>query len=164
MSAISRGQGIVIDFSLGFFVFVLIFIAVTAAFDSKLQEIPKKNDFEAMRIKSAASMDLLVRTPGNPENWEVIPLSSAISLGLASSDRNISSAKLSAFSNLGANYFEGKRKIGLAEYDFFFEFDGIDDANAGLQPFGDADKVVETRIVSYKGGSAVARLTVYKLR
>jgi hypothetical protein len=162
MLATSKGQGLIIDFSLGFFVFIIIFITITNAFNSKIEDINKKNDLEAMRIKAGNSMNLLIRSPGEPSNWENLPISSVKYIGLASNDRNILETKLSAFSNLGENYFEGKRKIGLAEYDFFFEFQGVDDVNAGLEPFGDIDKVVETRVVSYKGESAIARLVVYK--
>ena len=83
--------------------------------------------------------------------------------GLAVTDKALSEAKLSSFSNLSSNYEEMKSKLGLEEFEFYFSFAGIDNVTAGLDAGSNANEVVLERIVQYKGGLGVAKLKVYKL-
>lgn len=158
-----KGQAMLMDFAIAFMLFVLAWALVSGEFDETAREARSENSFETMRLMADYALEGLVKGGGLPDDWENRPISDLNFTGLASRDREISPQKLTAFSNLSGAYEQLRQKTGLSEFDFFFQFDGIDDANAGLPPQGSATKVVARRIVNYKGGAAVATLTLYRL-
>ena len=116
-----------------------------------------------MRLKADTALEYLVKNPGKPSNWENLTINELNRPGLAITDRKLSEAKLSSFSNLSSNYEEMKSKLGLEEFDFYFSFVGVDSVTAGLDAGSNANKIVLERVVQYKGGLGVATLKVYKL-
>ena len=64
---------------------------------------------------------------------------------------------------MASDYSEMKVRLGLEKYDFFFEFNGVDDINAGLLPGSNANEINLERIVIYKGEIGVAKLKLYRL-
>lgn len=159
----SRGQAVIIDFTLAFFLFIIAWVFLTIQFDDKYDETLTNNDLKIMRLKADTALEYLVKNPGNPSNWEKLTINDLNKPGLAITDRKLSEAKLASFSNLSINYEEMKSKLGLEEFDFYFSFAGVDNVNAGLDAGSNANEVVLERVVQYKGGLGVATLKVYKL-
>ncbi|MEK6957978.1 MAG: hypothetical protein AABW99_03300 [archaeon] len=157
-----KGQAVLLDFAMALFLFMIMWIFITSEFNVREAEAIRANDFGTMRARADYLLEGLVKTRGIPENWETLTLEDASSFGLAKTDRALSEAKLAAFSNFSSDYEGLRERLPLEEYDFFFEFSGIDDVNVGLEPQGNADKVVVQRIVTYKGGVGIAKLTLYK--
>jgi len=159
----SRGQAVIMDFALAFFVFILAWVFLSTQFDNTYDETLTNNDLKIMKVKTDTALEYLVKSPGIPFNWENLTINDLNKPGLATSDRKISEAKLSAFSNLSTNYEEMKAKLELEEFDFYFSFIGEDNVNAGLDAGSNANEVILERVVEYKGGLGVAKLKVYKL-
>ena len=159
----SRGQAVIIDFTMAFFLFIIAWVFLTTQFDNKYDETLTNNDLKIMRLKADTALEYLVKNPGKPSNWENLTINDLERPGLAVTDRALSEAKLSSFSNLSSDYEEMKSKLGLEEFEFYFSFAGVDNINAGLDAGSNANEVVLERIVQYKGGLGVAKLKVYKL-
>ncbi len=158
-----KGQALLIDFTLAAFLFIIAWGMINSEFDKKLERQQTIGDVQAMKVKADYVLETLVKGRGIPPNWQNGPLNDVNLIGLATKDRELSEAKISAFSNLSSQYSNLKAKLGLEDYDFFFQFEGADDSNAGLAPQGNANEVSAQRIVTYKGGKAVATLKVYRL-
>jgi len=159
----SRGQAVIIDFSVALMLFILMWFFITSQFNAQFADAIHSQSVDSMRLKADYTLETLVKSPGTPSNWENHSPADVNSIGLAVRDREISEEKLTAFSNFSGSYDELRQKMGIGDVDFFFTFDGVDDATAGLPPGGDADKVTAQRIVMYKGGSAIVTLMLYRL-
>lgn len=158
-----RGQTVSLDFALGFMLFVLVWVFLITQFDQKFDDTLRNSDLKTMQLKAETILETLVKTKGTPENWETLTMNELEKPGLAVNDRELSQAKLSAFSNMASDYSEMKIRLGSERYDFFFKFDGVDDINAGLLPGSNANEINLERIVIYKGEIGVARLKLYRL-
>ena len=159
----SGGQGIMLDFMFGFMIFIVAWAYISGQYDLKLSEIQKADSIGKMKIKAERVADTLVKTKGSPENWEKLGIWSLQYPGLALNDREISEAKLAAFTNMTSDYLLLKEKMGLEGFDFSFNFKGSIDVNAGLAPQGNATQIVVQRVAVYKGGPGIATLRVYRL-
>ena len=158
-----RGQAIMLDFALAFLIFALAFTFITGQFDQKLVQMEGEYHLESMKTRADYAMEYLLKSPGNPENWETLDINALERPGLAFNDRELSEAKLAAFSNFTSDYNTLKYRMGIGQYDFYFSFSGVDDVNAGLEPGSNADEVTLERVAIYKGGIGVARLKLYRL-
>ena len=110
-----KGQIMSSDFLVAFFLFLILFIAVTIAWngmlDSSITDIERKYmESIAMRIT-----DIFVKSPGYPSNWENREI---VAIGLVDHDRRIDQAKLDAFMNM--DYETSKDVLGIKGYDYFF--------------------------------------------
>ena len=159
----SKGQALLLDLTFAFFLFLIAWSMLTSEFDKQLKTSQDFASVQEMKVKADYVLEGLVKNSGTPQNWESLQIADVNSIGLATKDREISEKKLAAFSNFTAQYSTLKNILGFEEYDFFFSFDGIDDSNAGLLPGGGANEVNAQRIVTFKGGVATAKITVYKL-
>ncbi len=83
-------------FSLVFFSILILFLTlqVTSNISSALSD----SYFDSLRARAWSLADILVRTQGDPPNWEVNP-ASARYIGLASEPFNLSEAKLREVQN-----------------------------------------------------------------
>ena len=158
-----KGQAVLLDFILAFFVFILVWVFLMSQFDSKITETEKINDLQIMKLKSTQVLENLVKSKGYPNNWETLTISDLNSVGLAITDRSLSEEKLSAFSNFSIDYYELKAKMSLEEYDFYFVFTGVDSVTAGIDSVDNANEIILHRIVNYKGEVGDVMLKVYKL-
>jgi len=158
----SKGQAVIIDFALGFFLFVLIWVFLIIQFEEKLSDTIDISTNETMKIRTENALEVLVKSRGSPENWEQLTINDLNAPGLAKADRELSQQKLIAFQNLNADYNQLKTTMGLEGFEFYFEFIGEDNYTSGIEPptTGFNNMVLE-RIVEYKGGVGTARLTVY---
>ncbi len=158
-----KGQSLLWDFAFAFMLFVIIWVFISSSYNEKFNNFQKQGDVENMRLKSEYVLDYLVKSEGIPSNWEYLTVNDLNRLGLAITDRELSEPKLAALSNFSSNYEQLKATMNLEGYDFYLEFNGVDDMNAGLQPQSSANQTVAVRAVKYKGGVADISLKLYSL-
>src|SRR3990167_2132005 len=113
-------------FSIILFVVILIFmLSVWNLYSQKLQEQHINSEIELLALQIA---DILVSSPGAPNNWEEIVViqnssenasnlnsTSIVTLGLANQDRKLSLAKTSVF--FGFDYLILKELFNVERYD-----------------------------------------------
>ncbi len=151
------------DFALGLLLFLLAWSYLDAQFGIRFVEARQDSDVGIMKAKAEYAIDTLVRSGGSPDNWEELGIDSLVFPGLAQRDRELSEAKLAAFSNLSSEYGRLKDAMGLGEFDFSFRYAGGADVNAGLEPQSRATIVAVQRVALYKGVVGTATLKVYRL-
>jgi len=157
-----KGQAVMLDLLMGAVLFLLVLMALNTLWVEELDSIILEKESNEMKLLAFNAIEVLVSSKGIPQNWEILPEASVDEIGLVSNDRAVEEDKLVAFQNIG--YSAAKEKLNIKQYDFFFEFDGVDDVNAGIPPVGNAEKIVIYRKASYKGGSADVKFTLYDLR
>ncbi|MBI2597936.1 MAG: hypothetical protein HYW50_01940 [Candidatus Diapherotrites archaeon] len=160
MKISETGQTVLLDFMLAFFIFAIAFAFLAVFWSNGLEEKIQESRQNEMNLKASIAAEILVKSNGNPQNWEEIDISEAQFIGIASRENSVEEEKLNEFTNL--DYGTAKTLLNIQEYDFFFELEGDGSASAGLAPTADIDTVTITRIVEYKGSEAVATLTVYQ--
>lgn len=114
--SIRRGQLNSIDLFLALFIFVLILVFITGFFNVAVRDADRNVKKTILESSATSISELLVKTPGVPENWERDSLFVS-TIGLASSQNVLSKNKLSNFTEM--NYASAKSTLGLA-YEFFF--------------------------------------------
>jgi len=114
----SKGQAVIIDFALGFFLFVLIWVFLIIQFEEKLSDTIDISTNETMKIRTENALEVLVKSRGSPENWEQLTINDLNAPGLAKADRELSQQKLIAFQNLNADYNQLKTTMGLGVLNF----------------------------------------------
>ncbi|MEK7540381.1 MAG: hypothetical protein AAB558_03975 [Patescibacteria group bacterium] len=158
-----KGQTVLIDFFFASIVFLIVFFAVQAQWTQDLEAAKEKSVSQEMQLKAYAIAETLVKTTGEPDNWETLAISSVERIGLAQSTLSLDTQKVNAFKNLDQNYSAVKEILRAGQYDYFFQLDGTTDVNAGLAPPTDATKIVIRRIVEFEGSEAVVLFTLYKI-
>ncbi len=161
MSIMCKGQGIMADFFLGATIFFIVWGIAVSNFWGFFDNENSNNKVIEMESIARITLGQLISSKGEPADWENYGLEQVRKIGLSNGSGFIEESKLVAFSNASVDYQELKQKFELGAFDFFFEFYGEDDINAGLEPVGDLIRVTEIRQVPYKGGVGVAKLTVY---
>ena len=153
-----------IDFMMALFIFIIVLGYLTTVWTMNLSTIENNYVLDDMQRLAFQATDLLIRTAGTPNNWEVMDIDDVNAIGLVERDRVIDEQKLNKFKNLGVEYGRVKELLQIANYDFYFELQGVDDVNAGLPCMTEAQKVVVRRAVNYKGDEAIVIFTLYKVR
>jgi len=157
-----KGQASLIDLVIGFSVFMLIFVLVIGAINSNYKDITKNREIDEIEHSANFVLKELTETKGFPENWETLGTGEIQRIGLTEKNNQISEEKLVAFSNL--DYDESKVLMKLEGYDYYFDFDGIDNITAGLNPIGQTKyEITMKKIVEYKGSEAEIEFKVYIL-
>jgi hypothetical protein len=158
-----KGQTVLADLLVAVMLFLLLLALFNNFWVFNSQNYWNQIFFDDMQEKAIILINELITSKGIPENWEDLPISDVNAIGLAEKDRVISEEKITAFNNFNSYYTQLKEILKTNPYDFFFEFDGSDDFNVGLQPMTQAMQVRVKRIVQYKGGEAIVKLTLYKV-
>ncbi|VVC00493.1 Uncharacterised protein [uncultured archaeon] len=159
--AMEKGQGVMFDFAFALLLFVIAWAFISSSFDSRLSSHENERSFAQMKNTADSLLDSLVSSNGVPGNWEENDAGGVKSIGLALRDRELSEAKLAAFSN--SDYEALKEKMNIGANEFFFTFSGPVDMNAGLPPQGKASVAVSRRVVSYNGQQGTVALKIYRL-
>jgi hypothetical protein len=111
-------------------------------------DLDDKNSFDRMMFQALSVTELLVKTSGDPVNWNA---STVNSVGLAMSSNIINRDKTSAFVDLiTTNYSYVKELFGISE-DYYFE---VYDLNSRVTVMRAPDVDVNT----YDNVAAVSRL------
>ena len=93
----NRGQGIAIDLFLGVAVFLLLLTAVLAIWSNTETTASKGLTENEMQQMAERALDRLIRTGGDPANWEEIGQAGVNAIGLAKADRVLDETKLRQF-------------------------------------------------------------------
>lgn len=121
-----KSQIVVYDFLFGFLAFIVIMSLVTMMwFKTSTQE--KYNQIEEDKIQIANNLaDILINSPGNPDNWEYnesIYKNSNFTIGLASDNNVLSIDKVNLFLNMNDSSYRGynetKKLLRLEKYDYY---------------------------------------------
>ena len=160
MKISEHGQTVIFDFSVAFFIFMIVFATLIFLFADSLTEKINQQDFHSMDLKANLAAETLVKSTGYPTNWQDISATQINSIGLCKTDRSIDEKKLNAFKNM--DYDSARKLLGLNEFDFYFQFTGDNNVTAGLFPAADITTTTATRIVEYKGSDGIAKITVYR--
>jgi hypothetical protein len=160
----SRGQSFSLDLLIALSIFALVFSFIFFIYIGLFNSSGLIDEKISMERKTFNAIELITNSKGFPENWNEINLTEINSIGLLNNELIISEEKLTAFNFLiNSDYELLKEKIGLQGFEFFFSFNGIDVFEAGIPLNADLDSIVLTRIVAYKGGEAIVKLTVYEI-
>ena len=105
--------------------------------------------------------DVLVRTPGDPVDWESQPAGNITSMGLAGLDGGISQEKVAALKRVDPQRLNGIFQLGKENWHIILRGgDGSIINRAGPAPAGDY-AVKSTRIVSYMNRTAFLEFTLW---
>jgi len=125
-----KAQTIPLDFMSGFFIFLLLvayFLIQWDLFSSRFAERAQRGD---LGLGAITISEMLVHTPGEPENWTQAPLS-VKSVGLAQRQNLLDWNKVAAFSSLP--YANAREALGT-DHDFLVVIetpDGVRFASIG---------------------------------
>ncbi len=118
-----KGAAFSTDMTIAIFIFLAIFIAITTAWNSVLDSSGRNAQRKHAEMMVLRIADEFVRTGGYPSDWEENPLS-ALTIGLAGSDRILDSDKVQAF--LDMDYETAKDILKTGGYEFYMEIDEED--------------------------------------
>lgn len=169
----SRGQAIALDFFFALMVFVLVLSAMTAMIDSNAKSSLEKRRASELNSKAVQTIDMLVRTSGQPNNWEKKGTDEITAIGLAKRDLVIDDAKTSKFVEWAGAYesadYNRAKSLLLIGYDYYFCIK--DSAGQVVREtgkpadisltWGNMTAVNVKRIVNFNGDEGIAELTIY---
>jgi hypothetical protein len=114
-----------------------------------------------MQMTAFAAVDYLVKSQGQPYNWE-INSSSAERIGLAKRPMVLSENKTKSFANL--DYEKQKTALNIIGYDFYFRLTPVNGnaVTSGEFPDDESYIVNAQRIVMYENKTAKVELRLWK--
>ncbi|MBI2545682.1 hypothetical protein HYV81_00715 [Candidatus Woesearchaeota archaeon] len=156
-----KAQIAITDLFIAIFIFTGLIIAIFAAWNTYLNRLEERITYSAMLAQAVRISDVLVKSQGRPVNWEANNASAEI-IGLASSDRNISVEKVTAFTTM--DYNTTKELLNIKGYNYKLLLMNIN--NSALIDYGNNATgnltVAIRRIVWYGNGSAYMDLIIWK--
>jgi hypothetical protein len=145
-----KSQMATTDLFIALFAATILIIIIIFAWNNYALILNEDVNYKEMQIKAFQTADLLIKSKGVPVNWEENPTNIDV-IGLAASDRNLSTEKVSAF--LNASYNITLKSLGIELYNFYFR---LKDLNG-------------TEIAEYRNASAsnksiinIQRLVLYE--
>jgi hypothetical protein len=123
MFKLKRAQMAITDLFIALFAFTILIVVIVFAWNRYALILGENSDYEEMKIIAFQTADLLVKSGGEPEDWEEYPDNVDI-IGLASSDRNLSTDKVYALIN-NISYSNASRSLGVAYYNFSLQINHI---------------------------------------
>ncbi len=178
-----KGQGMAIDLLFAVIIFLLILGASMALINSNTTTLVDKNILRELQERAIQTTDMLVRTQGQPNNWEDLGTIDEIGvIGLAKRDRVLDEAKVDKFVQLIANYsdttgdYNKVKSLLLIGYDYYFKmtdssgttivlYDGTGEpVKSGIPPDDRWDNMTAMRvkrIVNFEGEAAIVEFTIY---
>lgn len=166
-----RGQGIAIDFLCAALVFLLLFNAAMNLIEGSNKSVLDKTLLNELNARAEQTLDMLVRTDGQPNNWQEKTIDEVTMLGLAKRDRVLDNEKVEKFTQWASVYrsedYNKAKALLLIGYDYYFKIS--DSGGTVLEQTGQPDSemqkrmmaVTTKRIVNLDGGEAIAGLTIY---
>lgn len=155
-----KSQIAVTDLFIALFMATIIIIIIMFAWNRYTIILNEESDYRELEIIAFQTADLLVKSNGEPQNWENSPLNVEV-IGLATEDRNLSLEKVDAFVNLSYNFT--LRSLGLELYDFYFQlkdFNGTRLAEQGKTPENFVVNI--QRLVLYENEKAIVEFALWK--
>ncbi len=155
-----KSQIVIIDLVIALFIATILIIVIILAWNRYTIILNEDCMYKEMQIIAFQTADLLIKTGGEPIDWEKTP-SSVDVIGLASSDRSLSIEKVAAFLNLSYNI--SSKSLGLEFYDFYFQLKHVNGTKLGEYGKPPNNFVVNAqRLVSYKNEKAIVEFAVWK--
>jgi len=137
---------------------LIIILSTYYYYNDVLEEKVLYND---MQMTAFAAVDYLVKSPGQPVDWELNP-SNATRIGLASRPLVLSQNKTITFTK--TNNQTIKEALNIVGYDFYFSLKSQDGTTiaSGKPPSAKSYVVNAQRIVTYRNYSAKVDFKVWK--
>lgn len=155
-----KAQIVITDLFIALFIATILIILIIFAWNRYTIILNEDADYKEMQIIAFQTADLLVKSNGEPINWEETPTSVDV-IGLAGSDRNLSIEKVNAFVNLSYNITS--KSLGVEYYDFYFQLKHINGTKLAEHGKTPSNVVVNVqRLVSYKNEKAIVEFAVWK--
>jgi len=166
-----KGQGIAIDFLFAVLVFLLVLNACMSIFDNNAISVFEKNLLNGLHSATNQSVDMLVRTTGQPQDWQKKNIDDVQVIGLAKRDRVLDSSKVEKFAEWAENYsssdYNRCKSLLLMGYDYSLKI--LDSSGATLyqapaaypSSWDLAVNLAVKRIVNIDGDEAVVEFTTY---
>ena len=162
-----QGQGIAIDFLFAVLVFLVLLNASLALIDSSSRSSAEKNTLAELNSRTMQILDMLVRTDGEPDEWQSLGISQVTVIGLAKRDRVLDVKKVEKFMEWAAEDYNKVKSLLLTGYPYYFrlsDYEGMVLEETGRPGQQQRENSIESnvkRIVNYNGGEAIAELTLY---
>ena len=157
-----KSQLAVTDLFLALFIATILIVTIIFAWNRYIVILGDNVDYEEMQIIAFQVSDLLVKSKGEPEDWENNPDNVDV-IGLASSDRELSTEKVDAFVNLPYNITS--KSLGVELYSHYFQLKHINGTKMAEQGviFPKNRSVVNVqRLVVYENEEAIVEFAVWK--
>lgn len=166
-----KGQGIAIDFLFAVLVFLLVLNASMTLIDNNNLSVFDKNILNDLHSQANQTVNMLVRTPGQPEDWHKKNIDDANVLGLAKRDLVLEFDKVEKFSEWAQDYgsadYNKCKSLLLIGYDYSLKINDSSGATLYQTPStypGSWDGMValnSKRIVNLDGDEAIVEFTIY---
>jgi len=117
-----KSQIAITDLFIALFVAAILITVIVFTWNKYTTILEEDISYNEMGVIAFQASDLLVKSKGEPLNWEENPTNVDV-LGLASSDRNLSIRKIDAFVNL--SYSNASKLLGTGFYNFYFKLKHI---------------------------------------
>jgi len=156
-AGVRKGVAFSIDMTIAALIFIAVFISVITAWSSVLDTSSRNTERKNTEILTLRIADELVRSGGYPSNWEDDPLS-AMTIGLAGTNRVLDTEKVQAFINM--DYETAKQILKTGGYDFQLKL-----INSGITkgPVPDSENIFYTRrVVLYNGANETMELYLWR--
>jgi len=114
---LAKGQLFSIDFISGTVIFILSFMMLLTLMDTANTQLRETEDFQQMQSIALAISDMLIKSPGNPENWDS---SNVKAVGFADSPHVLNESKILSFYSMSRQ--EAAIALGLTGYNFNISF------------------------------------------
>ena len=155
-----KSQIAIVDLFIALFIATILIIFIISAWNRYAMILNEDSDYKEMQIIAFQVADLLVKSKGEPSNWEDSATNVDV-IGLSASGRNLSIKKIDAFVNLSYNITS--QSLGVELYDFYFQLKHINGTKIAEQGKTPTNAVVNVqRLVSYKNEKAIVEFAVWK--
>ena len=153
------------DFIASITVFILMFSIVVFSWNYVNTQNAEKSTFNEIQTLGLDISDILVRVPGNPEDWNE---STVTSIGLATRENVLDKDKVDRF--ISMNYSQSRALMGLPGMDFYFTLEYLNgttiqykgkNMTAGSYPVNASISVPVLRPVLFGKTPAKLRLVIY---
>lgn len=113
-----KSQIFTIDLIAAMFIFIVLLTAIMLMWNRYIVIADDHIEYDEAQIIGYQISDVMIKSQGKPSNWEENS-SKALIIGLANSDRRLSSSKVNAFLNM--SYNDSKKALNIPYYDFSFQ-------------------------------------------
>lgn len=157
-----KSQIAVTDLIIALSIYVILILFVVFTWNRYTMILQDDFNYNVMEITAFQVTDLLVKSGGEPEDWEKDPGSVEV-IGLASFDRNISAEKVDAFLN-NISYRNASKLLGTAYYNFYFQIKHINGTRLREYGISSTNRSVVNvqRLVSYKNEKAMVEFALWR--
>ncbi|MFH0798255.1 MAG: hypothetical protein V1906_02475 [Candidatus Woesearchaeota archaeon] len=160
-----KAQIIATDLFLAVVVYIIIIIVVTYIYSSYMHRLDNEVRYRDMTSKAFEISDNILKHMGYPTGWNT---TSVKVIGLAESDRVLSTEKLTNFANMSYNY--SKRVLGISTYEYFIQIRDFYNRNlleTGASPIEDSicnstyEAVTLRRFALWEGQRVIVYITLW---